>query len=70
LNQAAIKISLFSRHCLGRRRVPDLAILQSQAQVWNEEINRAQAKIDWQFSRKDARKKFGYKKHQFKRSKH
>jgi transposase len=70
LNQAEIEISMFSRQCLGRRRIPDLATLQSQAQVWNEGINRAQTKIDWQFSRKDARKKFGYKKHQFKRSEH
>jgi hypothetical protein len=47
-----------------------LATLRSQAQVWNEQINHAQTKIDWQFSRKDARKKFGYRKHEFKRSKH
>ena len=63
LNQAEIEISLFSRQCLGRRRIPDLATLRSQAQVWNEQINHAQTKIDWQFSRKDARKKFGYRKH-------
>ena len=44
LNQAEIEISMFSRQCLGRRRIPDLAILQSQAQVWNKQINRARTK--------------------------
>ena len=68
LNQAEIEISLFSRQCLGRRRIPDLAALQAQAHAWNEQINRAQTRIDWQFSRKDARRRFGYRKNQFKRS--
>jgi len=68
LNQAEIEISLFSRQCLGRRRIPDLAALQTQAQAWNEQTNRAQTRINWQFSRKDARRRFGYKKNRFKRS--
>ena len=67
LNQAEIEISLFSRQCLGRRRIPDLAALQAQAHAWNEQINRAQTRIDWLFSRKDARRSFGYRKNQFKR---
>jgi hypothetical protein len=52
------------------RRIPELAALQSQAQAWNEEINRAQTKINWQFSRKVARRKLGYRKNEFKRSEH
>ena len=68
LNQAEIEISLFSRQCLGRRRIPDLAALQTQAQEWNREINRAETRIDWRFSRKDARRKFNYDKHHFRRS--
>jgi hypothetical protein len=70
LNQAEIEISLFSRQCLGRRRIPDLAALQAQAQDWNQQTNRAKTKINWQFSRKDARRKLGYKKNEFKRSQH
>jgi transposase len=68
LNQAEIEISLFSRQCIGRRRIADLATLQCHAHAWNEQTNRAQTKINWQFSRKDARRKFGYKKNHFKRS--
>ena len=32
-------------------------------------MNRAQVQIDWEFSRREARKKFGYKKNDFRRSK-
>jgi hypothetical protein len=68
LNQAEIEISLFSRPCLGKRRIPDLASLQRETRAWNRQMNRAQVQIDWQFSRRDARKKFGYKKNNFRRS--
>jgi hypothetical protein len=68
LNQAEIEISLSARQCLGRRRIPSLAMLHSQAQAWNQEINRARTKIDWQFSRQDARRKLGYRKNQFRPS--
>ncbi len=68
LNQAEIGISLFSRQCLGTRRIPDLASLRKEGRAWNRRMNRQQTKIRWQFSRKDARRKFGYGKHSFKRS--
>jgi hypothetical protein len=68
LNQAEIEISLFSRQCLGNRRIPDLATIRREARAWNRRINRAKTQIDWQFSRKDARRKFGYRKNSFKRS--
>jgi len=68
LNQAEIEISLFSRQCLGHRRIPNLASLQSQARAWNQRINRAGTKINWQFKRKDARRTFRYTKNQFRRS--
>jgi transposase len=38
LNQAEIEISLFSRQCLGRRRIPSLRQLQRQARAWNRKI--------------------------------
>jgi hypothetical protein len=72
LNQAEIEISLFARQCLAGRRIPSLAILRREATAWNTKANRDGVKINWQFTRKKARQKFGYKRskrNQFKRSK-
>ena len=69
LNQAEIEIGIFSRQCLGTRRIPDLKILRREAQSWNRRMNRARTKINWKFDRKTARRKFGYKTHSFRRSK-
>ena len=60
LNQAEIEISLFSRQCLGNRRIPDLATLQEQARAWSQRVNEQQVFIDWTFDRKAARRKFRY----------
>jgi DDE superfamily endonuclease len=68
LNQAEIEISLFARQCLGTRRIPTLAQLQSEARSWNRKVNREKLTIDWQFTRKAARQKFGYDKNSFTRS--
>jgi hypothetical protein len=68
LNQAEIEISLFARQCLGKRRISSLPLLRSEARAWNRQVNRANVMIDWQFSRKRARKKFGYNKNSFTRS--
>src|ERR1700730_10781945 len=70
LNQAEIEISLFSRQCLGTRRLPTLARLKEEARDWNASVNGVRTKIDWRFSRKDARRKFGYIKYFSKRSWH
>jgi hypothetical protein len=70
LNQAEIEIGLFSRQCLGTRRLPTLALLVNEARAWNRQINDAQTKIDWRFNRKDARRHFGYTKYLFTRSQH
>jgi transposase len=69
LNQAEIEISLFSRQCLGKRRIADLKTLRRQAHAWNHRINCAGTKINWQFDRHAARRKFGYRDNSFKRSK-
>jgi hypothetical protein len=69
LNQAEIEIGIFSRQCLGNRRIPDLKTLRRHAQAWNRRTNRAGTKINWKFNRQSARQKFRYKKHSFKRSK-
>ncbi len=62
LNQAEIELSLYSRQCLGKRRIPDLVTLQRETRVWNRKTNRRRTKINWQFTRKKARKAFHYSK--------
>ena len=62
LNQAEIELSLYSRQCLGKRRIPDLGMLQRETRAWTRKANRKRTKIDWQFTRKKARKLFRYRK--------
>ena len=69
LNQAEIEIGIFSRQCLGNRRIPDLKTLRRESRAWNRRMNRDRIKINWKFDRKAARRKFGYKRKSFKRSK-
>jgi hypothetical protein len=61
LNQAEIAISLFSRQCLGQRRIGDRASLRKETRAWNRRVNRDRVTIQWTFTRKQARHKFGYK---------
>jgi hypothetical protein len=68
LNQAEIEIGMFSRQCLGKRRIPSLKIVKAEARAWNRRANRDRVKIAWKFDRKTARKKFGYNSKSFKRS--
>ena len=68
LNQAEIEISLFSRQCLGQRRIPSLGDLGREARAWNRRMNRDRITIDWQFTRRKAREKFGYKRNNIMRS--
>jgi len=62
LNQAEIELSMFSRQCLGKRRIPDLATLRRETQIWKGTANRRRTKINWRFTRKKARKLFKYNK--------
>ena len=68
LNQAEIEIGLFSRQCLGQRRIPDLKTLRQEARAWSRRMNRARTQINWQFDRKAARRKFRYTRKSSKRS--
>lgn len=61
LNQAEIEISLYSRQCLGKRRIGDRPLLRQETRAWNRRMNRDQTRIQWRFTRKKARQKFGYK---------
>jgi transposase len=69
LNQAEIEIGLFSRQCLGTRRLPDLKTLRREAKAWNKDTNRRRVRINWRFDRRSARRTFGYKKKRTCRSK-
>jgi hypothetical protein len=60
LNQAEIEIGIFTRQCLGRRRIGDISTLRRQARAWNRRINRDKLTIRWRFTRKQARLKLNY----------
>ncbi len=68
LNQAEIEIGLFSRQCLGKRRIPDLTTLRREAAAWNRRVNSERVKIDWRFDRNTARRKFGFERLRITRS--
>ena len=70
LNQAEVEISLFSRQCLGRRRIQNLTTLRAEAKAWNQRINRDRVIIRWNFSRTDAQAVFHYQSNLFPRSRH
>jgi DDE superfamily endonuclease len=70
LNQAEVEISLFSRPCLGKRRIPNLATLRSQTKAWNQRINRHRTILEWHFSRPNAQRCFHYQTNLFVRSQH
>ena len=60
LNQVEIAISLFSRQCLGQRRIADRASLRKETRAWSRRMNRRRIPIQWGFTRKKARKTFDY----------
>ena len=62
LNQAEIALSLVSRQALGTQRIDSLASLQREIRAWTARANRRKTTINWQFTRKDARRTFNYKK--------
>ena len=53
----------------GQSPNPRPQILRQEARAWNRRMNRDRVKINWKFDRKAARRKFGYKRKSFKRSK-
>ena len=66
--QAEIAISLFSRQCLGKRRIAGLPALTTHAEQWTRRANRHPVKINWQFTRKAARERFAYRMNRLRRS--
>jgi hypothetical protein len=69
LHQAEIEIGLFSRQCLGKRRIANLGRLRTEARAWNRPVNREPVCIDWKFDRQAARRTFNYNKNLIRRSK-
>ena len=61
LKQAEIAISLLSRQCLGQRRIGNQSFLRNETDAWNRRVNRDRVTIQWNFTRQQARNKFGYK---------
>ncbi|MFN7541978.1 MAG: IS630 family transposase [Acidobacteriota bacterium] len=59
LNQAEIEIGILSSQCLGKRRIPDLKTLRNQVEASCRRMNQVQTRINWLFTRRDARAKFG-----------
>lgn len=58
LNIAETEISMWSRECLGRRRLGALKALQTETRAWNGRSNRSERRIIWKFNVEDARRKF------------
>lgn len=56
LNIAECELSVLTRQGL-ERRVPDKQALEQQVKSWYSQRNSQQAKVDWQFTTKDARVK-------------
>jgi hypothetical protein len=65
LNQAEIEIGIFTRQRLDRRRIPNLATFQWEANAWNRRLNWARTEINLQFDRTAVHRKFGYKRRLF-----
>ena len=62
LNQAEIAISIFSRQCLGTRRIASLPQLKCETAAWRRRTDRNRLRIDWKFTVKKARAKFRYRR--------
>ncbi len=58
LNMVEIEIGVLVRQCLARR-LGDVTTLQRETGAWNQQRNRARARIDWLFDVQRAREKMG-----------
>jgi len=57
LDIAEIELSALSVQCLGKRRIPDIQILNKELSRWHLKRNSLQKSVDWQFSTEHARNK-------------
>jgi hypothetical protein len=56
LNMAEIELSALSKQCLDRR-IAEMKILAAEVNSWTKRRNRVKARISWNFTKNDARKK-------------
>jgi transposase len=54
LNMAETELSILTKQCLDRR-IPDVATLRREIAAWERIRNKAESKINWQFTTHDAR---------------
>jgi hypothetical protein len=61
LNQAEMEVSLVSRQCLGRQRLPNIEQLKARTKAWERDANRRRVRIQWAFTVPKARQTFHYR---------
>ena len=54
LNMAEIELNVLNGQCLNRR-IDQISIVKEEVTAWENHRNNLNAKIDWQFTTKDAR---------------
>jgi len=54
LNMAEIELNVLTGQCLNRR-IDDITVVRKEARAWQEYRNNKNAKVNWQFTTKDAR---------------
>ena len=54
LNMAEIELNVITGQCLNRR-IDDIEIVRKETRAWQEVRNNKNAKVNWQFTTKDAR---------------
>ncbi len=57
LNMAELEASALARQCL-KRRMKDISLVREETRAWNQKRNKAGIKIEWTFTRDDAKKIF------------
>jgi hypothetical protein len=57
LNVAEIEIGVMDNECTDRR-IKNISFLKDEVRAWTKRRNKERRKIDWRFTRKDAKRKF------------
>ena len=57
LNMAELEFSALSKQCLDRR-IGDIKTMRIEVEAWTKKRNKDEVKINWQFSKNNARTKF------------
>ncbi len=59
LDIAEIELGVLSRHCLSQR-IDNIQTLREQTTAWEKRRDKAEAKVNWQFTTADARTKLNH----------